>query len=352
MGNVSSFIPLIIGALGLVGSAGSLVYTYFLQNRLESVKLELQQQQVHKNLAQKYSPPLAVAAYDLQHRLFELVELPISRSHIEYEAGRDDLKIYSCYLLAQYLAYSHILRIKTGYLAFSDEPRLKDIRGAMYMIDQELDQRRPAGKHDTVGVWPGDRVMISELMLKKGEAVNELLDGGYGVEVKGYHEFYEEWKKTFQKPMGFFCQWIDVMLVQRVNRSDMASEAPLRATQHLLLDLIFLLDEDQNYIPEKQRVQMQCRTSRHGCDCTSCENKLEPKTVNEKMLERQASRYCEMGIWNMNGQPIRDGNTCVRTIRWGPKGGHIYYDPSGQGLDDFTRNLEKVTSMTVYPTLD
>ncbi|KAH7393091.1 hypothetical protein BKA66DRAFT_439202 [Pyrenochaeta sp. MPI-SDFR-AT-0127] len=268
-----------------------------LDKDLETFKSELEHMQTVSNLTEKYSQPLLVAAYDLQQRLYDLVEYPISRQHLSTPEGLDDLKIFTCYLLAQYLAYTYILRTKTGYLSFSKDLKLKQMRNMMYMIDEELDRRRDATGRN-VGVWPAARILISERMIIRENEMNDALDGGFGVEVKGYGQFYKEWAKEFREPMGYFCEWIDLMLEGRVYRKP-NNDAPMRCLQHLLVDLVGFLDHDRAYItqgPEK----LKCNKSSVDCDCAG--NECEGIDNLLKALKgRQDSRWNDAGIWSCNG---------------------------------------------------
>lgn len=141
MANTDLIVPLVVAAIGLVGTVVSLLWGWHMQRvserqaeiirkneqkhsdemaaigrkhekelaeytanmteQLEDVKIQVEQRKVAENLTQKYSPPLLVAVYDLQQRLFELVEYPISRQHVSAQEGLDDFKIFSCYLLAR-----------------------------------------------------------------------------------------------------------------------------------------------------------------------------------------------------------------------------------------------------------
>ncbi|KAF2209095.1 hypothetical protein CERZMDRAFT_87274 [Cercospora zeae-maydis SCOH1-5] len=374
MANTDLIIPLTVAALGLIGTIASLLWSWYLQERtatqtrhlqhetsqqalkldtiqkrhehqlaehksrtdqqLETLKLTLERRKVAENLTEKYSPPLLVAAYDLQQRLFELVEYPISRQHVSTQEGVEDLKIFTCYLLAQYIVYAWILRTKTGYLSFARDARLKNLRNAMYMIDQELDQRRDeVGDGANVGAWPGARYTIAERMVVAGSRrdVNELLDGGFGLEVKGYDQFLVEWKENFRLPMGVFCQWIDDMLEGRVKRLE-HRDAALRCLQHLLVDLVMELDVKAAYIPEDEGRRPKCNASSRGCDCQSCSH--QKKDLNAILKERQDCRYVEDGIWNVNG--LRPRRT---------KGSH-YVDKAGKEFE-----LDMVKALTSYEKL-
>jgi len=100
--------------LGLEKYKGTLTlnqekYKGELNKEMEHFRTELARKQTVSNLTEKYSQPLLVAAYDLQYRLYALVEYPISRQALEKEQGLEDLKIFTCYLLAQYLALNYVL---------------------------------------------------------------------------------------------------------------------------------------------------------------------------------------------------------------------------------------------------
>ncbi|KAF2125480.1 hypothetical protein P153DRAFT_251036, partial [Dothidotthia symphoricarpi CBS 119687] len=229
-------IPIVVAAIGLLGTLVSLAFSLRADRKVKRLELQAEHSQTVADLTEKYSQPILVAAYDLQQRLYELVEYPISRQHLSKVDGLDDLKIYTCYLLAQYLVFTHILRTQTGYLSFTENTKLKKLRKQMYMIDEELDRRRdPAGWN--VGVWPAARVLVCERMILKRGDLNDALDGGFGIEVKGFNEFRKEWADQFKQPMGYFCEWIDNMLEGRLEEQPY-SDAPMRVLQHLLVDLI------------------------------------------------------------------------------------------------------------------
>ena len=235
------------------------------------------------------------------------------------------MKIFTCYLLAQYLVMAHILRTKTGYLSFSEDLELKRLRSMMYMIDEELDRRRDVGGRN-VGVWPAARVLISERMIVKTLEVNEMLDGGIPYELMGYDVFYGKWDDQFKKPMGYFCEWIDLMLEGRIEENK-DKDAPMRCLQHLLVDLVQFLDGKNAYVT-RSAGDMKCRRSHVDCDC-SAEKCGGPGNINVALKERQESRWYDAGLWAFNGRkPVRPD--------------HEKYDPSS----DNKITLDEVKRMT------
>ena len=289
MANTDLIIPIVVAIIGLLGSAFSIFLSWRTERRAHKRQVA--------NLTEKYAQPLLVAAYDLQVRLFELVEYPISRQHLTTGEGLDDLKTYTCYLLAHYLAVAHILRTKSGYLSFTEDRKLKKLRSYMYMIDEELDRRRnPAGMN--VGVWPAVRTLVAERMIVKEVDANDALDGGFGVEIKGFDQFHKEWAKQFRQPMGYFCEWIDLMLKGRLNKTEQ-EDAPIRCLQHLVVDLVDFLDRGHAYIP-KGREALKCAKSRVDCDCTS-ENCRSEGDLDEALKARRDSRLHDAGLWPVRG---------------------------------------------------
>lgn len=334
MADTTLIAPIVVAIVGLVGSALSLYLNWRNQRKqqeraaiqatdleafkgkqttdleslkstlnkdLEDFKLQLSHNRTVANLTDKYSQPLLVAAYDLQQRLYDLVEYPISRQHLEKKEGLDDLKIFTCFLLAQYLALTHILRTKTNYLSFVKNDKLKQIRKLMYMIDEELDRRRDA-EGNNVGVWPAARLLVCERMMVSGGdsvvGVHDSLDGGFGVEIKGFDRFYAQWETHFQKPMGYFCEWIDRMLVARLSkgRTPHHNDAPMRCLQHLLVDLVTFLDNKQAYISQGPKA-LKCKESWIYCDCEA----HRTGDLDDALKFRQDSRWNDSGIWAYRG---------------------------------------------------
>lgn len=83
-----------------------------LTHNYEMLKQEQQDRKDTEALLYKNGQPLSVAAYELQARLYELCQYPISKAHLESNEGLQDLKQYTCYKLTQYFTWSHIPRMK------------------------------------------------------------------------------------------------------------------------------------------------------------------------------------------------------------------------------------------------
>jgi hypothetical protein len=197
-----------------------------LTHKYDLLKQEQQEKKETEALVFKYGQPLLVAAYELQARLYELCQYPISKAHLESKEGLQDLKQYTCYKLAQYFAWSHILRMKAQFFSFCEDEELKKVSTLILSVEEEFDRRRGYDAYN-LGVWPGSRVLVAERMLldvEKDDVATETA-------VKGFHRFLKEWDTLFKEPMGYYCQWIDDLVVARKARFRHWDDAP-RCTQH------------------------------------------------------------------------------------------------------------------------
>ncbi|KAH8707624.1 hypothetical protein GQ44DRAFT_777336 [Phaeosphaeriaceae sp. PMI808] len=272
MANTEIIIPIVVAAVGLLGSIVSVLLT-LRTSRLVHL-------QTVSNLSEKYSQPLLVAANDLQQRLFELVEYPISEQHLTTDEGLEDLK-----------KYTYGISIVRQELQVEKDAN-------HHVIDEELDRRRD-GDGGNVGVWPASRIKICErMMVVKKTDLDAALDGGFTVDVKGFDLFRKEWDKQFRQPMGFFCEWIDLMLEGRVHKTPYSS-SPLRVLQHFLVDLVYFLDGNCAYITHN-RENLKCKQSERGCGCASRDCGGE-KNLDNVLKSRQDTRYNDAGIWCYEG---------------------------------------------------
>ena len=90
MANTDLIIPIVVAVVGLLSLLFSLWLNWRSQKRahdlsvaLKEVESKIEHKQVVSNLTERYGQPLLVAAYDLQQRLYELVEYPVSRQALE-----------------------------------------------------------------------------------------------------------------------------------------------------------------------------------------------------------------------------------------------------------------------------
>ncbi|OAL00265.1 hypothetical protein IQ06DRAFT_293652 [Phaeosphaeriaceae sp. SRC1lsM3a] len=259
-----------------------------LEQKLDEFREKRQEKKDLAALTAKYAQPLMVAAYELQARLYELLEYPISKEHLEMREGLEDIKIFTCYSFARFLAWTHILQSKTQYFSFTTDKDLKKIGDLILRLNEEFDRRR-GDNGENVGVWPGPRHLISERMIKNASHENDVpLD----TIVSGYNVFLSNWKTHFMEPMAYFCQWIDDMVMARKIRKG-GWDSAMRATQHNLVDMVQYLDRTKMYSSYLRKV----KKVQWFCDCVTCNP--EDRTP---LRYRGDSRHNDQGLrpWYVN----------------------------------------------------
>jgi hypothetical protein len=261
-------------------------------------------------LSDTYALPLMVVAYELQARLYELVEYPISKEHLVMKEGLEDIKIFTCYRFARLLAWTHIIKIRTQYFAFAENENLKQVGYLILRLNEEFDRRR-GDDGQNVGVWPGARHLTSERMFKDVSYDKDTphdKDAPYEKDVplhtvmRGYNDFYKHWDTLFKEPMAYFCQWIDDMVVGRKIRNEHWDDA-MRCTQHNLVDMVVLLDKKAAFRPILRKVQKP-----HFCDCLECP---EPKKT---LAARADTRYNDKGLRSWSDKKNRPNKAYDDTV--------------------------------------
>lgn len=320
---ISSIVIAIIAALV---SVLSLFFSYLTTRAAESRSARAK---LDKQL-KKYSQPLLIAAFDLQARLYELLEYPITDEALKRSEGEEDLKVFTCFRLARFLAAAWILRETTCFLSMqsttkqnwwdylssrtlrthrvttTDEEQrngvqrdAKDkvapvtieidtsaskIRDLLYKIDDELDRRRDANGQN-YGIFPGARLLVAERMVlrfdgkgaegddskKEQEEVDEM-------KVKNWDAFRREWGTNFEEPCSWFLEWIAVYIDQRRRGVLEWKSRPgettreddhLRCLQHLLVDVVRYCDLRGLYDSAGAGEYRLCRRA-YDCDCSQC----------------------------------------------------------------------------------
>ncbi|RYN67874.1 hypothetical protein AA0118_g1467 [Alternaria tenuissima] len=236
------------------------------------------------------------------HDRKETEALIYNKAHLGSKEGLQDLKQYTCYKLAQYFAWSHVLRMKAKFFSFCEDEELKKVGTLILCVEEGFDRRRGYDAYN-LGVWPGSRILVAERMLlvvEKDKVATETT-------VKGFHTFLKEWDTLSKEPMGYYCQWIDDLVVARKARFRHWEDA-LRCTQHHLVDLVKYLDRNEMY----QHIR---KIKKKGiwCNCESCtaeeqrkalvDGKRPPmyrrRTVTDRkkiLADRSDSRYTNRGL--------------------------------------------------------
>jgi len=248
---------IIIAIISMVGALIATLFTGYIayvaeeHKRCREIKAEVR----------KYSDPLLVTAHDLQDRLWELLETRITKFDRENHNGKENLDLFTCYLLAQFLAWTHILKIKTQFLAFYEDKSTSNLRKILYKINDELSTSRYDQSGWNFRLWPGHQLAIAENMMVLEKENCQLRP-------MGWHQFKEEFGNKFTDYFRWFRESITDMLDAKEKKADAIPDQRLRRLQHLLIDLINTLDSTGQV--QSDRPPQKCGSAIQ-CDCFSPE---------------------------------------------------------------------------------
>ncbi|KAH6662314.1 hypothetical protein B0J14DRAFT_610791 [Halenospora varia] len=249
-------VSIIIAVVSLVGSLVAAGFTGWISFYIDQVKRRSES----KALIHKYRDPLTLAAFDLQSRLWGLVQLNLLR-YIEDEDKKDLVYVYTAFLVGQYLSWTYILRRQAQFLRFSTDKTNKRLNQILETITSEFSLDTHEGdEQDPFMLWRGQQMAIGELMTMVEEN-GQLYCMGFAAYTHKYHND-PEFKHWFQ-PIE---RGIEVLVGARTNGNSMATYR-LRRLQHLLIDLVLLLDQDR--VASGQNKQLKVNAA-NECRCDGC----------------------------------------------------------------------------------
>lgn len=281
----SSLVVAIISLFASISVAGFSAYMNY----------TTEQRKAHRDaerLLQKYRDPLLFASEDLQSRIWGLVERDVLNFAHGSDAHKDALYIYTAFVIGQFFAWTHILRRETSLSPFSleEDQRLRQFVEILHTIQGVmLTDQHSKTEGQAFTMWRGHQMAIGEFM--------SLRDEGKDAErlCMGFYEFTESWKNKSSPAYETLHYWfrpVETGLEELVVKGGQAPEANrLRRLQHVLLDLIAVLD------PSKKRLTTKylsgCKPA-PMCPCATCKANLDPpenpngsqKTLMEKVFNK------------------------------------------------------------------
>jgi hypothetical protein len=247
-------VSIVIAVVSLIGSLVAAGFTGWISFYIDQVKRRSEA----KALVHKYRDPLTLAAYDLQSRLWGLVQNNLL-SYIEDEDKRDLVYVYTAFLVGQYLSWTYVLRRQAQFLRFSTDKTNTQLNQILDTITNEFSLDRHKGE-DPFMLWRGQQMAIGELMTLKEEQ-GQLYCMGFAAFAQKYHNDIE-FKQWFQPIETGIALLVDA----RASGNRVATYR-LRRLQHLLVDLVLLLDEDR--VASGQNKQLKVDAA-HECRCDTC----------------------------------------------------------------------------------
>jgi len=250
-----SAIPAIIAAIASITAA---VLAFWAQNRvakmqtetqasiarmqaenlasLEKLKDDLQQRKEVRQKTEKaeevlakYREPLLQAAYELQSRLFNITRQGLLKNF--YVHGNERDRAYTVentlYVLAQYLAWTEIIRREVQFLDLGEIDSTRNLAKLHERIRTILLSTRYG---NVFRVFRGEQRAIGELMIIKQDGVDDCI---------GYAAFVAKQEEAFRF-------WFDPMRqsVEALATDLKSDHGRLMELQHALIELIEYLDSE------------------------------------------------------------------------------------------------------------
>jgi hypothetical protein len=246
-------VSIIIAVVSLIGSLVAAGFTGWISFYLDQVKRRSEA----KALVHKYRDPLMLAAYDLQSRLWGLVQQGLLR-YTDDENKKDLIYVYTAFLVGQYLSWTYILRRQAQFLRFSTDKTNTQLNKILDSITNEFSLDRHKGE-DPFMLWRGQQMAIGESMTLSEDG--QLYCMGFAAFAVKY-ESDADFKKWFHP-----VETGITLLVKASAEGNSVANYRLRRLQHLLIDLVLLLDEDRIASSENKQLKVDAA---HECRCDKC----------------------------------------------------------------------------------
>jgi hypothetical protein len=234
---ISGAVALSSGALAVWGQSRSAQ----LSAKLEELRLAEQRRIESEKALSHYREPLARAAYDLQSRLYNILEQGLIPAYFDNgdERERSYVVDNTAFLVAQYFAWTEIIRRDIQYIDLGQDKqtrqlaRLQDDIYALFQTDRFDRMFR---------VFAGEQRAIGERMIR---------DGRRGPECAGYGAFLDQLTKAPDPLLEPVRQDVRNLSTQLV-----IARPRLVALQNALIDLLAFLDPDFIRFPKERRTKV------------------------------------------------------------------------------------------------
>lgn len=171
----------------------------------------------------RYREPLAAAAFDLQSRLYNILELDfLARFGGDHEQAPEALRT-TLFRLAQYFGWTEILRRDIQFLSFPEADETRRVAE----LQRQISQRFLTSKYPTpLMIWSDEQRALGERMIVE--------EHGH-VLCMGYARFEDVCGDTF-------ASWLERL---RRDLDQDSAQVRMREVQHLLCELVETLDKQR-----------------------------------------------------------------------------------------------------------
>ncbi|KAB8298655.1 hypothetical protein EYC80_000833 [Monilinia laxa] len=260
-------VSIIIAIVSLVGSLAAAGFTGWISYYLDQAKAR----KATKALIHKYRDPLTLAAYDLQSRIWGLVNTLLD--YYEDEEKKENIYVYTAFLIGQYFSWTYILRRQAQFMRFSTEKTNQQLNQILDTITDQFSLDRHMGE-DPFMLWRGQQMAIGELMTLQEEE-GQLYCMGFAAFSLKYNNDpqFKKWFLPIERGVN--------LLVDARRRQDPVATFRLRRLQHLLIDLVLLLDVHRATSDPNKKMKVDAAA--YECKCDNCPGVLVSHHPTEKL---------------------------------------------------------------------
>lgn len=272
---MEDYVSIIVAVISLVTSLLTAAVTAGIGPFVTSSVKKRKVRRESDELFQTYREKLFSAAANLQIRIKGIITADRLTFHDKSPQHHEDLYVYTCFELGELLAWTDILkgRIETLPFALEVNNPLHNFIILLHQIRGILIHDYDSAENEAFILWNGAQMAISELMTEKhGIAGTERI-------CIGYLEFTRRWhaSEVCAEDRDSLRYWFGPVVAGLQTLVKKGSGTPeayrLRRLQHLLIDLMMLMD------PEKKRfvtnMYRRCEPA-PDCPCRKCQEGLGP----------------------------------------------------------------------------
>jgi hypothetical protein len=267
--DMEDYVAIIVAVISLATSLLTAALTAGIGPFVTSSATERKARRDSEELFQKYRKKLFSASQNLQSRIGRIIHANLLSFHGKSPRDHDELYIYTCFVLGELLTWTHILKNQIELIPFALETNgpLDDFAMLFYSIRGEV-----SSEGECFILRSGTQMAISELMTDEG--------GSAGAEriCIGYSEFAKRWhasEGSSAEDRDSLRYWFGPIVDGIHTLVEKGPDAPesycLRRLQHLLIDLMALLDPKRTRVFNKNRRRIRAAPA---CPCNECQGRL------------------------------------------------------------------------------
>jgi hypothetical protein len=231
-------VSIITGSVAFLTAVFAAVFSYISQRRVKRLEDKLQAERT----ARKFREPLAHAAYDLQSRIFNIVEIGFLNLYLD--KGSERTRFYAVkntlFLVAQYFAWTELVRHEIQFIDLGEDEetrRLARLRDSTYAIWQSNEY------HPLFRIFAGEQRAIGERLIREGPRGPECM--GYASFLDFYHEHPDPLLAALEEEIRSLSGSLEQVRPRLVK------------LQHSLIDLLAFLDPGEIRFPRETRTKLE-----------------------------------------------------------------------------------------------